>query len=88
MTPINCEQLLGCELRSGLKWHTQIKMVVEKLGKRLVGLNSLKFILLFNMRNQVTSSMFNSLLIYCLHLCGGYDTNEIKQLQVLQNKSA
>ena len=84
----NCELLLGCELQSNLKWHTQVKMLVEKLKKRLVGLNSLKFILPYNMRNQVTLGMFNSVLIYCLPLFGGCDISEIKQLQVLQNKAA
>ena len=63
-------------------------MLVEKLRKRLVGLNSLKYVLPFNMRNQVTLGMFNSVLIYCLPLFGGCDITEIEQLQVLQNKAA
>ena len=63
-------------------------MLVEKLRKRLVGLNSLKYILPFSMRNQVTLGMFNSVLVYYLPLFGGCDITEIKQLQVLQNKAA
>ena len=84
----HCELLLGCELQSDLKWHTQVKELVKKLKKRLVGLNSLKYCLPFSMRNQVTLGMFNSVLIYCLPLFGGCDISEIKQLQVLQNKAA
>ena len=67
---------------------TQVKELVKKLRKRLVGLNSLKYILPFSMRNQVTLGMFNSVLVYCLPLFGGCDITEIKHLQVLQNKAA
>ena len=83
-----CELLLGCELQCNLKWHTQVEKLVEKLRKRLVGLNSLKFILPFHTRNQITLGMFNSVLVYCLPLFGGCDISEVKQLQVLQNKAA
>ena len=84
----NCELLLGCDLQSDLKWHTQVENLVEKLRKRLVGLNSLKFILPFQIRKQITLGMFNSVLVYCLPLFGGCDIHEIKQLQVLQNIAA
>ena len=43
-----CELLLGCELQSDLKWHTQVKELVKKLRKRLDGLNSLKYCLPFH----------------------------------------
>ena len=35
------ELLLGCQLETGLKWHSQIEELVKKLKKRLVGLESL-----------------------------------------------
>ena len=82
------ELLLGCELQSDLKWHTQIEKLVEKLKKRLVGLNSLKYVLPFKTRNQITFGIFNSVLVYCLPLFGGCDDSQIRQLQVLQNKAA
>ena len=81
----NCELLLGCDLQSNLKWHTQVENLVKKLRKRLVGLNSLKYILPFQSRKQITLGMFNSVLVYCLPLFGGCDILEIKELQVLQN---
>ena len=84
----NCELLLGCDLQSNLKWHTQVENLVKKLRKRLVGLNSLKYILPFQSRKQITLGMFNSVLVYCLPLFGGCDILEIKELQVLQNKAA
>ena len=83
-----CEFMLGCELDSNLKWHTQIEKLAEKLRKRLVGLNSLKYILPYQTRNTITLSMFNSTLVYCLPLFGGCDKQEVHQLQVLQNKAA
>jgi hypothetical protein len=84
----NCELLLRCDLQSNLKWHTQVENLVKKLRKRLVGLNSLKYILPFQSRKQITLGMFNSVLVYCLPLFGGCDIHEIKELQVLQNKAA
>ena len=83
-----CEMLLGCHLQPDLKWHSQIENLVSKLRARLVGLYSLKFVLPYQTRNQVTLGMFNSVLVYCLPLFGGCDLGEIKQLQVLQNKAA
>ena len=82
------ELLLGCELQSDLKWHSQIEKLVDKLKKRLVGLNSLKYVIPFKTRNQITLGMFNSVLLYCLPLFGGCDDSQIRQLQVLQNKAA
>ena len=82
------ELLLGCELQPDLKWRIQIEKLLAKLKKRLVGLTSLKYVLPFPTRNQVTLGMFNSTLIYCLPVFGGCYASEIKQLQVLQNKAA
>ena len=83
-----CELLLGCQLQSDLKWHSQIEKIVSKLKTRLVGLNCMKFALPYQTRNQITHGMFNSVLVYCLPLFGGCDLGEIKQLRVLQNKAA
>ena len=83
-----CETLLGCEIQADLKWHKQIQELQSKLKKRLVGLAHIKFILPFNIRKIVSQGMFNSVLAYCLPLFGGCDVQEIKDLQVLQNKAA
>ena len=82
------ELLLGCELQPDLKWSIQIEKLLTKLKKRLVGLTSLRYVLPFPTRNQVTLGMFNSTLVYCLPVFGGCNASEIKQLQVLQNKAA
>ena len=60
----NFDLLLGCDLQSNLKWHTQVENLVKKLRKRLVGLNSLKYILPFQSGKQITLGMFNSVLVY------------------------
>ena len=56
--------------------------------EKLVGLSHIKFILPFNTRKVVSEGMFNSVLVYCLPLFGGCDVQEVKDLQVLQNKAA
>ena len=83
-----CELLLGCQLQSDLKWHSQIARLASKLKTRLVGLNCMKFALPYQIRNQITHGMFYSVLVCCLPLFGGCDLGEIKQLQILQNKAA
>ena len=82
------ETLLGCQIQANLKWHLQVKQLKSKLKKRLVGLNHIKFILPFPTRRAVSDAMFNSILVYCLPLFGGCDAQEVKELQVLQNKAA
>ena len=86
--PKKSETLLGCQIQADLKWHDQIKELKSKLKKRLVGLSHIKFVLPFNTRRIVSEGMFNSVLVYCLPLFGGCDVQEIKDLQVLQNKAA
>ena len=83
-----CETLLGCEIQADLKWHHQVIELKSKLRKRLVGLGHIKFILPFHTRKIVSEGMFNSVLAYCLPLFGGCDVQEIKDLQILQNKAA
>ena len=82
------ETLLGIEVDSNLKWHSQIAKLVTKLRSRLAGLGHVKFVLPFKLRKTVSEGLFNSVLGYCLPLHGGCDVGEIKQLQVLQNRAA
>ena len=82
------EKLLGCQIQADLKWHQQVKELKSKLKKRLVGLNHIKFVLPFPTRRTVSDGMFNSVLVYCLPLFGGGTAQELKELQVLQNKAA
>ena len=58
------------------------------MKKRLAGLAHIKFILPLRTRKIVSEGMFNSVLVYCLPLFGGCDVQEIKDLQILQNKAA
>ena len=83
-----CETLLGCVIQADLKWHIQVKELQSKLKKRIAGLAHIKFILPFNTRKIVSEGMFNSCLVYCLPLFGACDVQEVKDLQVLQNKAA
>ena len=82
------ELLLGCQIESNLKWLKQIKMVLEKLRKRILGLMKLRFIGTFYQRKTIAEGLFNSVLVYCLPLYGGMGSGDMKDLQVLQNKAA
>jgi hypothetical protein len=82
------ETLLGIEIDSNLKWHSQIGKLLDKLKKRLAGLAHVKFVLPYHLRKIVSEGLFNSVLGYCLPLHGGCDMGEIRDLQVLQNKAA
>ena len=83
-----CELLLGCQIQSDLKWHQQIDNLLGKLRKRLVGLAKLKFIVPYFTRKAIAQGIFNSVLVYCIPLFAGCDIEELKALQVLQNKAA
>ena len=83
-----CELLLGCEIESNLKWSAQIGKVLGKLRSRLVGLTSIKYIVPFHIRNTITIGIFNSVLVYCLPLYGGCNLEDIRSIQVLQNRAA
>ena len=86
--PEKFETLLGCKIQADLKWHKQIQYLQERLKGRLAGLSHIKFILPFSTRKIISEGMFNSVLSYCLPLFGGCDLQEIKDLQILQNKAA
>lgn len=86
--PQKSETLLGCCIQADLKWHKQVHQLQGKLKKRLAGLAHIKFILPLSTRKIVSEGMFCSVLVYCLPLFGGCDVQEIKDLQVLQNKAA
>ena len=80
--------ILGCQIASNLKWHSQIADLLAKLRKRLTGLANLKYIVPFQVRKIITEGIFNSVLVYCLPLYGGSDIGHVKDIQVLQNKAA
>ena len=83
-----CELLLGCKIQVNLKWKIQIKYLQSKLRTRLAGLAKLKFILNFSLRKSITDGIFNSVLVYCLPICGGMDIGDLRDLQILQNRAA
>ena len=82
-----CELLLGVEMQSNLKWRKQISRVVQKLKNRIAGLNKLKYLVPYHTRNMIVTGIFNSVLIYCLPLYGGFSKGQVKELQVLQNRA-
>ena len=86
--PSKHELLLGCQVASNLKWHSQIADLLAKLRTRLTGLANLKYIAPFPVRKTITEGIFNSVLVYCLPLYGGSDIGHVKDIQVLQNKAA
>ena len=83
-----CEDLLGCVISANLKWHNQVKELLKKLKKRLAGLAHIKFVLAYNFRKTVSEGLFTSVLAYCLPLYGGCGLEEIRDIQILQNKAA
>ena len=83
-----CETLLGIEIDSNLKWHSQIRKLMKKLKDRLAGMASVKFVPPFQLRKSVSEGLFNSVLGYCIPLHGGCDLGELRDLQVLQNRAA
>ena len=86
--PSHCELLLGCQVESDLKWHSQVECLLSKLRTRLTGLANLRFIVPFPVRKTITEGIFNSVLVYCLPLYGGSDKRDVKDIQILQNKAA
>ena len=83
-----CELLLGVQVQANLKWQEQVKLLLEKLQKRLAGLMKLKYIVRSQTMKMITEGIFNSVLVYCLPLFGGCDKGELQAIQVLQNKAA
>ena len=65
----------------------EIMFFKGKLRTRLIGLMNLKLILPFSVRKTVTEGIFNSVLVYCLPLFGGYDAGQLSDIKVLQNKA-
>ena len=85
---LSVELLLGCQVESNLKWHAQVASLAAKLGKRLAGLQKIKFIAPLAVRKKVAEGVFNSVLVYCLPLFGGSEIGHIKDIQILQNRAA
>ena len=64
-----CELLLGCQVESNLKWHAQVASLAAKLGKRLAGLQNIKFIAPLAVRKKVAEGVLTvSLFIVSLSL--------------------
>ena len=64
------ELLLGCIVEGNLKWNNQVSKLLEKLKKRVGGLNSIKYICNFSSRKMFAEGIFNSVMVYCLPLFG------------------
>ena len=82
------ELLLGVVVQCDLKWSLQIKNLVDKLKKRLTGLEKLKHFMNRSEKDNIVRGIFNSVLCYCLPLFGGCSTSEKNDLQTLQNRAA
>ena len=85
---VGYEMLLGCKVQENMKWNQQVEMLLNKLSKRLVGLQNLRLICPYVLRKTITEGLFNSILAYCLHPYGGMDSDSIRCIQSLQNKAA
>ena len=82
------ECLLGCFVSRNLKWHDQIEQLLMKLRSRLNGLQYLRHVGTFTIRKRLAEGIFNSVLCYCMPLFGGTEIEQLKNLQVMQNKAA
>ena len=83
-----CQTLLGCKIRGDLKWNDQVNFLVKKLISRLNALRHLRYCCPCSLKKSIAEGIFNSTLVYCLPVFGGLDKNDIKTLQILQNKAA
>ena len=82
------EVLLGCQIQSSLKWHSQIAELIKKLKKRVAAVEHLRYIMPFNLRKTFVEGLFTSVISYCLPVFGGCEGYELRALQVMQNKAA
>ena len=82
------EKLLGCQIQGNLKWSMQVSGILEKLKKRLVGLQKIRNVALLSVRKRVVEGIFGSVLAYCLPLYGGMEKGDLCSMQVMQNKAA
>ena len=80
--------LLGIKIQKNLKWTEHIEFLVSKLNKRLVALEKLRCIMDVRTRKTIVEGVFNSVLCYCLPLYGGSSQQDLKPLQLLQNRAA
>ena len=82
------ETLLGCKIRGDLKWNDQVNSLTKKLVLRLNALSHLRYCCPYPLKKSIAEAIFNSMLVYCLPVFGGLSRNDIKSLQILQNKAA
>ena len=82
------EMLLGIKIQTDLKWNEHIDFLASKLDKRLGALEKLRYIMDRKTRKRIVEGIFNSVLCYCLPVFGGCSQQDLKSLQVLQNRAA
>ena len=78
--PERCETLLEISIQYDLKWHKRIDDLQSSLKKRLAGLSKLRFMVPYYMLKTITQGIFNSVLIYCLPLYGGFDKGQLSSI--------
>ena len=82
------EMLLGVSLQKNLKWSKHISYLTTKLNSRIIGLEKIKRIMNRKKRKNIVERVFNSVLCYGITLFGGCTKQELKSLQVQQNRAA
>ena len=82
------EMLLGVSLQKNLKWSKHISYLTTKLNSRIIGLEKIKRIMNRKKRKNIVEGIFNSVLCYGITLFGGCTKQELKSLQVQQNRAA
>ena len=82
------ELLLGVKIQQNLKWSEHISYLESKLKVRMAGLEKLKYVMSKSNRKMIVEGMFKSVLLYGLPLFGGCSKQELKCLQVQQNRAA
>ena len=82
------EMLLRIKIQTDLKWNEHIDFLASKLDKRLGALEKLRYIMDRKTRKRIVEGIFNSVLCYCLPVFGGCSQQDLKSLQVLQNRAA
>ena len=82
------ELLLGVKIQQNLKWSEQIQFVESKLKIKMGGLEKLKYVMSRFNRRVIVEGIFNSVLLYGLSVFGGCRKQDIKSLQIQQNRAA
>ena len=83
-----CENILGVQVESDLKWYKHVQFLRCKLKSRLAGLAKIRKVASVDSKLRVADGIFTSTLTYCLPLWGGMDQGSMRDLQKLQNCAA